>query len=157
MKKMTLSRDDHQREEIQMLGHLLQEPEKCSVDILLLFHKNWIIVFSYIAWHFIAFLTQPAVPDRHCQGTTIFDFFAKPYSLPFLTRIFSPHLQLRIDIVKEPREIFALQIFPELTAILHRATITLPLARPLGRFLVIIILAPGLSVCYLLPIVLSYE
>ena len=49
MKKMTLSRDDHQREEIQMLGHLLQEPEKFSVAILLLFHKNWIIVSPYIA------------------------------------------------------------------------------------------------------------
>ena len=199
---MTLSRDVHQREEIQMLGHLLQEPEKCSVAILLLFHKNWIIVSPYIAWHFIAFLTQHAVPNRRCQGTKIFDFFAKhyyfpfliqisiphlqlqidivkepqylnslqniiicqfefdfflisiphpqlridnrhcqgtiifyflanPYYLPSLIQISIPHLQLRIDIVKEPREIFALQIFPELTAILHRATITLPLARPL--------------------------
>ena len=45
MKKMTLSKDVHQREEIQMLGHPLLEPEKCSVAILLPFHKNWIIVF----------------------------------------------------------------------------------------------------------------
>ena len=62
MKKMTLSRDVHQREEIQMLGHPLQEPEKCSVAILFPFQKKWIIVFSYIAW-----LDKPArltiVPD----------------------------------------------------------------------------------------------
>ena len=90
MKKMTLSRDDHQREEIQMLGHLLQEPEKCSVAILLLFHKNWIIVSPYIAWHFIAFLTQPAVPNRHCQGTTIFDFFCKTLFFAIFNSNFQP-------------------------------------------------------------------
>ena len=92
-------------------------------------------IHGVLAWHFIAFLTQPAVPDRHCQGTTIFALFAKPYYLPSLIQIFIPRLQLRIDIVKKPREIFALQIFPELAAILHRATITPPFARPLGRFL----------------------